>query len=107
MAHSAATWPTPREPISRTRKRVCSVACSTVSGRPTSVLNDPAGATVGPRCSSRAAIRSLVEVLPEEPVTATTRASGSAARVCVASRPSASTGSARGSWACRWCGTRG
>ena len=52
-------------------------ACSTVSGRPTSVLNDPAGATVGPSCSSSVAIRSLVVVLPEEPVTATTRASGS------------------------------
>ncbi len=88
-----ATCPIPRAPISSTRKRVSSVARRIVSGSPTSVLKDPAGATVGPRSSSRVAIRSLVVVLPDEPVIATTLAAGSWSSVWLANRPRASTGS--------------
>ena len=72
MAHSALRWPTPRAPISSTRYRVLSSIRSTVSGRPSSLLNEPAVATVGaPSASSRASM-SLTDVLPWEPVIATT-----------------------------------
>ena len=60
--------PGPRAPISSTRKRVRSSASSTVSGRPMSLLYDPGGLTVGPAAASTWPSRSLVEVLPEEPV---------------------------------------
>ena len=49
-----------------------SSARSTVSGRPISLLCDPAGATVAPTATSTWAMRSLVDVLPEDPVTPTT-----------------------------------
>src|SRR5262249_58347218 len=61
------------------RYRVSAVARSTVYGWPRSLLNDPGGATVGPSRDSTWASRSLVEVLPEEPVTPTTVSSGSRA----------------------------
>ena len=41
-------WPMPRAPISSTRNRVAGSARSTVYGWPSSLLNEPAGATVGP-----------------------------------------------------------
>ena len=44
------------------------VTRKTVSGTPTSELSDPTGATVGAAEDSTLARRSLVEVLPEEPV---------------------------------------
>ena len=52
MSHSAAMCPMPRADISSTRKRVEASARSTVSGRPISLLNEPSGAMVGPRCST-------------------------------------------------------
>ena len=72
IAHSSARWPTPRAPISRTRKRVRSSARSTVSGRPSSLLNDPAVATVGASSASTRASMSFAVVLPWDPVIATT-----------------------------------
>jgi hypothetical protein len=48
---------------------VCSSARRTVHGWPSSLLKEPGGATVGPIGSSTWAIRSLVEVLPDDPVT--------------------------------------
>ena len=65
-------WPTPRAPISSTRCRVCSSARSTVSGRPISLLSDPGARRSAPSRSSSCAMRSLVLVLPAEPVSATT-----------------------------------
>ncbi len=91
MPHRYAMCPTPRAPISSTRVRVDSSASSTVSGSPTSVLNDPAGATTGPRCATTAAIKSFVLVFPEEPVTATTSRWGRRSITARASDPSAST----------------
>ena len=44
----------------------------TVRGTPISELKDSCAATVGPSPASTCAIRSLVLVLPDEPVTATT-----------------------------------
>ena len=58
-------WPTPRAPISTTRKRVCGVTRKTVSGTPTSEFSEPTGATVGAALDRTLASRSLVEVLPE------------------------------------------
>lgn len=69
---SAAIWPTPRADSSSTRNRVVSSARKAVHGWPSSLLNEPGGATTGPSSASTAASRSLVEVLPEEPVTPTT-----------------------------------
>jgi hypothetical protein len=60
--------PTPRAPISTTRKRVSGVTRQTVSGTPTSLLSEPTGATVGAADARTLASRSLVLVLPEEPV---------------------------------------
>src|SRR5690606_9600252 len=62
----------PRADSSSTRCRVFRSARNAVQGWPNSLLNDPGGATVGPSGSSNCAIRSLVDVLPEEPVTPTT-----------------------------------
>ena len=89
-------WPMPRAPISATRYRVCSSIRLTVSGTPSSLLRLPAGATVGPAVSSTWLSRSLVEVLPCEPVMPTTRSPPAVARStrCRANRPSATSGSA-------------
>ncbi len=62
----------PRADISSTRKRVSALARNAVHGWPSSLLNEPGGATVAPAGASTCAMRSLVEVLPEEPVTPTT-----------------------------------
>ena len=45
-----------------------SLARSTVHGVPSSLLNEPGGATTSPSGASTAATRSFVEVLPDEPV---------------------------------------
>ena len=68
MSHSAPMWPTPRAAISRIRNFVFSSARSTVSGTPSSLLSDPSGAIVAPRRSASWPVRSLVEVLPDDPV---------------------------------------
>src|SRR5215469_17708676 len=70
-------WPGPRADSSRTRYLVEASARSTVSGWPNSLLNDPAGAIVGPRRSISWAARSLVVVLPDEPVMPAIAAAGS------------------------------
>ncbi len=49
----------------------------TVSGTPTSELYDPTGATVGPAVASTVPRRSLVLVLPDDPVMPTTAMPGS------------------------------
>src|ERR1700728_2925470 len=82
-------WPMPRADISRTRYFVVSSARSTVSGSPISLLSEPSGAIVGPMRSTTWAVRSLVEVLPDEPVMPTTVAPGSRSRTARASRPRA------------------
>ncbi len=51
--------------------RSSAVARSTVHGWPSSLLNEPGGATTSPSGASTAASRSLVDVLPDEPVTPT------------------------------------
>ncbi len=65
-------WPIPRAPISSTRNLVSSVALRAVSGSPISLLSEPGVHTVGALCWSTWAMRSLVLVLPAEPVRATT-----------------------------------
>ena len=78
-------WPGPRADSSRTRYLVAVSARSTVSGWPNSLLNDPAGAIVGPRRSTSWAATSLVVVLPDEPVMPAIAAAGSAAITNLAS----------------------
>jgi hypothetical protein len=72
VRHRSAMWPGPRAPISRTRCRVVGSASSTVRGSPISLLRLPRVATVGPAAASSWASRSLVDVLPDDPVTPTT-----------------------------------
>src|SRR5690606_29891724 len=81
-------WPMPRAPISRTRNRVSSVAVSAVSGSPISLLSEPGVKTVGAFCRSTWAMRSLVLVLPAEPVRAT-RVAPSRRTTCRARAPRA------------------
>ena len=69
---SPAMSPMWRAPISRTRNRVAVSARSMVSGTPSSLLSEPIVAVVGATLESTAASRSLVLVLPWEPVTPTT-----------------------------------
>jgi hypothetical protein len=88
-AASRAMCPGPRAENSSTRWRVPVWARSAVQGRPSSLLNDPGGATVAPSGASTAASRSLVEVLPELPVTPTTVVPGSDRTTCPASAASA------------------
>ena len=68
MSANAAMLPGWRADISSTRKSVDSVARSTVHGWPSSLLNDPGGAITSPSGASTAAMRSFVEVLPDDPV---------------------------------------
>ncbi len=72
-AQREAMWPGPRAPISITAASVPSSAPTSVRGTPSSLLNDPALATVRHRAASAAASRSFTLVLPTEPVTPTTR----------------------------------
>src|SRR5699024_5320874 len=67
IAVSWAMWPIPRAPISSTRKRVPAVTRSTVSGRPSSLVRLPAGATVGPAAARSAPSRSLLPAWPASP----------------------------------------
>ena len=87
---SAAMSPTCRAPSSLIRKRLSAVASSTVSGTPSSLLRFPGGATVGPSRPSTCPSRSLVEVLPDDPVTAIRRSAGSRLITSVASNQYAS-----------------
>lgn len=94
---SAAMSPTCRAPISRTRYRVAASARSMVSGTPSSLLSEPSVAVVGAASESTAASRSLVPVLPWEPVSPTTvspsrsRATTWAASACTAAWTSSPT----------------
>ena len=81
--------PVPRADSSRTRYLVVASARSTVSGWPNSLLNEPAGAIVGPSRSTSWAARSLVEVLPDDPVMPAIRTAGSASTTDLASAASA------------------
>ncbi len=81
----------PRALVSSTRNRVPGFARSTVYGCPSSLLNEPGGAMVGPAVASTCASRSFVEVLPDEPVTPMTVASGSLRATAPANAASAST----------------
>ena len=72
-------WPMPRAPISTTRKRVVGVTRQTVSGTPISSLSEPDAARRSrPTDGEHRASRSLVLVLPAEPVMPTTRQLGRA-----------------------------
>ena len=62
-------WPTPLAPISITATSVSSAASSSVRGTPSSLLNERRLAAVARDGLVAAAIRSLTEVLPTEPVT--------------------------------------
>ena len=90
-SHAARRSPMWRAPISRTRCSVAVSARSTVSGRPSSLLKEPYVATVVPSAASTWASRSLVLVLPWEPVSATTRTSSSRSSTWWASRARAAT----------------
>ena len=91
IAASSAICPNPRMPISSTITCVPSGAPRIASGRPISVLKF-FGFDATARCGAiSAVIRSLVEVLPTEPVTAITCAARSR-RQARASAPSAAVG---------------
>src|ERR1700691_6809380 len=89
MRHGYAMWPGPRADSSSTGYLVAASARSTVSGRPNSLLYDPAGAIVGPSLSISWAAMSLVVVLPEDPVMPAIRAAGSESTTNLASAASA------------------
>ena len=72
IVQRSRTWPTPRAPISITATSVSSAASSSVRGTPSSLLNERRLAAVARDGLVAAAIRSLTEVLPTEPVTAMT-----------------------------------
>src|SRR4029450_824784 len=71
--HSSAMWPTPRAPISTTSASVSSAAFTSVSGTPSSLLNEPTLADVRQRTARATASRSLTLVLPTDPVSRTQR----------------------------------
>ena len=73
MSHSQAMWPAPRAPISMTATSVSSWALTRVRGTPSSLLKLFSLAVTTWRRPRAAAVRSLVEVLPTEPVMPTTR----------------------------------
>ena len=70
-----AMWPRPRAPISTTAASVSSGAFSRVSGTPSSLLNERTLAVVTRVVASTEASRSLVVVLPTDPVMPITMAS--------------------------------
>ena len=74
ISHSNVTSPLRRAPISATTTSASAAAPSSVTGRPTSLLNDSGLAWVRNRLAHTAAAMSLVEVLPLAPVMPTTRA---------------------------------
>ena len=61
-------WPTPRAEYSSAASSVVAVRRRAVSGRPSSLLNEPSGNSVSPNPLSTWPSRSLVEVLPLLPV---------------------------------------
>ena len=71
--HSRAISPKPRMPISSTRASTSSGAFKMVTGRPWSLLKDRSFAATRKLDPSAAAIKSLVLVLPTEPVMPITR----------------------------------
>ncbi len=73
-----------------------SSARSTVHGWPSSLLNDPGGATTVPARSRTARIRSLVDVLPDDPVMPTTVRPSSISPVTDADASAASAASTAG-----------
>ena len=75
IAHSSATWPSPRIPISVTRISVSGSSLHTVSGRPSSLFRLLSAQIVRAWGAQSAPRMSLVDVFPAEPTTATTRAS--------------------------------
>jgi hypothetical protein len=72
IAVSSAIWPAPRIASSSTSTSVPGGAASTSSGRPISVLKFARLAATVRWGAISAAIRSFVDVLPTEPVTAIT-----------------------------------
>src|SRR5436309_1065242 len=80
--------PMPRALYSSTSVLVSGATRSAVSGRPSSLLNEPSAATVGPAAANTAASRSFVDVLPDDPVTPTT-VQPTAATTAAASAPRA------------------
>ena len=98
MAARSAIWPKPRMAASRTSTSVPGGAARISSGMPMSVLKFAREATTRRWGASSAAISSLVEVLPTEPVTAITRAPSSR-RHARPRRPSAASGSSAASTA--------
>ena len=90
MRHSSAIWPGPREPISTTIASVPAGADSSVIGTPISLLNDRVLDHTRRSRPSTAASRSLVVVLPTDPVTPTTGTVPSRARPVRASAVRAS-----------------
>ena len=89
-SHSRAICPVPLVPISITADSTSSSALASVSGTPSSLLNDFSLAVVRNLEESAAAARSLVDVLPTEPVIPTTVA----ARRSRPARPKASNAAA-------------
>lgn len=73
----AAMCPIPRAPISVTMTSCSAVAPRSVSGRPISSLNDPGAECTFILVASTARTTSFVDVLPVEPVIATTARSDS------------------------------
>ena len=69
---SRSMWPTPRAPISSTTHCASSGALRSVSGRPSSLLKERSLAAVRKAEARHARRRSLVVVLPTEPVIPTT-----------------------------------
>ena len=73
-----------RAPISNIQNLVLASHCKRVIGVPSSLLKLPCGATVLPTDSKICCNKSLVVVLPCEPVIAITVISGRAPRTCAA-----------------------
>ena len=89
IRQSAAMWPGPRADNSATRYLVPASARSTVSGWPISLLKEFCGATVGPSVAISCAARSLVVVLPADPVMPAITSPGRRSTTALARRPSA------------------
>ena len=97
MLHRARMWPMPRAPISITAAAVSSGAFTSVSGTPSSLLNERRLACVGRSPPRTAARRSFVVVFPTEPVMPMT-APGSRVRACAPSRCNAAVVSSTSTW---------
>ena len=82
IEHNNSMWPTPRAPISTTTASTSSGALHKVRGTPNSLLNDRSEAAVRNEPDRTAARRSLVVVLPTEPVIPTTRRAAGPGMAC-------------------------